>query len=570
MSDTTDRSDTTSRPTEDSKPPLTLWDRFARSVQRHPNRPALTADARTLSYADLHAHATALAEQLYTAGPPPHRIALLAARTPETYAAYLAVQRLGAAVVPLNPAAPPDRNETIVRQAGATLVLADAAVDHSPAGAGAALVPVSLTDPALAHNDAQIPGPGPEDDAYILFTSGSTGRPKGVVIRHANTDAYLDHAVARSGARADSRLSQTFDLTFDPSVFDLFVAWSTGAALVVPTREELMDPAGFVTQQKLTHWFSVPSVVSLASRLRRLPPRSMPSLQYAAFAGEPLTVRQAEAWHAAAPQACLENLYGPTELTVTCTGYRLPSDPAHWPRTANGTVPIGNAHPGATTQVVDAQMHPANEGELLVRGAQRFPGYLEPTDNRGRFAAGEPDRPDAAFEPYDGGPLTDAYWYRTGDRVVTEDDGLVHLGRLDGQIKINGYRVELGEIEEGLRSQPGVQDAVAIARTDRPTPVIEAVYTGNAPSPALLLDAVKQRLPSYMVPRTLLHLPELPLNLNGKIDRAAVYAALGPARPDTHSPARTGPPTPADGPIAPAPVGTASAVRRDALKEGPQ
>ncbi|MGW2787863.1 amino acid adenylation domain-containing protein [Streptomyces populi] len=507
---------------------LTLWDRFARTAGRHPGRPALTAGSTTLSYARLCTHAQALAARLYAAGPPPRRIALLAERTAVTYAAYLAVQRLGAAVVPLNPAAPPARNEMVVRQAGAAMVLVDAAGDAAAAGQAAPLVPLSLTDPADSPDLRDLAGPAPQDTAYILFTSGSTGRPKGVVIRHANTDAYLDHAAARTGAGPDSRLSQTFDLTFDPSVFDMFVAWSTGAALVVPTRDELMDPAGFVARHRLTHWFSVPSVVSLAARLRRLAPDSMPTLRYAAFAGEPLTLRQARTFAAAAPGACLENLYGPTELTVTCTGYRLPIDPGHWPRTANGTVPIGTAHPGAETLVVDERMHPADEGELLVRGAQRFPGYLDPADDPGRFATGEPC---TGLAPYEGGPLDGAHWYRTGDRVARGGDGLVHLGRLDSQVKISGYRVELGEIEEVLRSRPGVLDAVVVARDDRSAPVLQAVYTGEAPDPAPLLEALHERLPAYMVPRTLLRLPELPLNLNGKTDRHAVLAALDAARP---------------------------------------
>ncbi|MER5927736.1 amino acid adenylation domain-containing protein [Streptomyces mirabilis] len=530
---------------------LTLWDRFARTAARHPGHPALTAGSTTLSYAELRTHAEALAARLCTA-PPPRRVALLAERTPVTYAAYLAVQRLGAAVVPLNPAAPPGRNETVVRQSGAALVLADAASDAAPAGQAAPLVPIALTDTAGTTDTANtagttvspglsgLAGPGPQDTAYILFTSGSTGRPKGVVISHANTDAYLDHVVERTGAGPDSRLSQTFDLTFDPSVFDMFVAWSTGAALVVPTRDELMDPAGFVARHRLTHWFSVPSVVSLATRLRRLGPDSMPTLRYAAFAGEPLTLQQARSFAAAAPGACLENLYGPTELTVTCTGYRFPADPADWPRTANGTLPIGTAHPGADTLVVDERMHPADEGELLVRGAQRFPGYLDPADDPGRFAGGEPA---TGLTPYEGGTLTEAHWYRTGDRVARDGDGLVHLGRLDSQVKISGYRVELGEIEEALRSRPGVDDAVVVARDDRSAPVLQAVYTGDARDSAPLLEALQKRLPAYMVPRTLLRLPELPLNLNGKTDRHAVLTALDTARPATPGTPR---PVPAD------------------------
>ncbi|MFF8830839.1 amino acid adenylation domain-containing protein [Streptomyces sp. NPDC015131] len=535
---------------------LTLWDRFARTADRHPDRTALVAGSTALTYAGLREHAEALAARLAGGAAPPPRVALLAERTPATYAAYLAVQRLGAAVVPLNPAAPPDRNETVVRQAGAALVLADAAADARPAGRAAPLVPVNLTGtPGGREALDGVPGPGPQDVAYILFTSGSTGRPKGVVIRHANTDAYLRHAVERTGAGVDSRMSQTFDLTFDPSVFDMFVAWSTGAALVVPTRDELMDPVGFVTGHRLTHWFSVPSVVSLAVRLRRLVPGSMPTLRYAAFAGEPLTLHQAGAFAAAAPGARLENLYGPTELTVTCTGHRLPAGPDDWARTPNGTVPIGTAHPGAETLVVDEHLRPAERGELLVRGAQRFPGYLDPADDLGRFATGEPA---TGLAPYTGGELTESAWYRTGDRVERHGDDLVHLGRLDSQIKISGYRVELGEIEAALRSRPGVTDAVVVARTDRPTPVLEAVYTGDAQDSGPLLGALQERLPGYMVPRTLLRLAELPLNLNGKTDRGAVLAALDTAR---RAPSATGGPSPAvPDPAVPDPVGGPSAT----------
>lgn len=177
--------------------------------------------------------------------------------------------------------------------------------------------------------------------------------------------------------------------------------------------------------------------------------------------------------------------------------------------------------------MVDERLRPAEEGELLVRGTQRFPGYLDPADDPGRFAAGEPG---TGLIPCEGGPLTDAHWYRTGDRVARDGEGLVHLGRLDSQVKISGYRVELGEVEEALRARPGVTNAVVVARTDLSAPVLQAVCTGNAPDPAPLLEALQERLPAYMVPRTLLRLPELPLNLNGKTDRGAVAAALDTAR----------------------------------------
>ncbi|MDW4918670.1 amino acid adenylation domain-containing protein [Streptomyces californicus] len=518
---------------------LSLWDRFDGTARRYPHHTALVADSTTLTYAALLHHAETLAARILEHGGTPRTVALLARRTPATYAAYLAIQRIGAAAVPLNPSAPRARNETVVRDSGSFLVLADAAHPAHAAGQAAPLLPVSLSDtaePAATTLLTNTPPPGPQDTAYILFTSGSTGRPKGVVIQHANTHAYLQHAVARTGAGPDSRLSQTFDLTFDPSVFDMFVTWSTGAALVVPTRDELMDPAGFADRHQLTHWFSVPSVISLASRLRRLAPGSMPTLQYAAFAGEPLTLRQASALAAAAPGARLENLYGPTELTITCTGHRLPADTQDWPSTTNGTVPIGTPHPGADTLIVDDDLNPSLQGELLVRGTQRFPGYLDANDNHGRFLTGEPA---TGLTPYTGGNLPPTAWYRTGDRVAHHGTELVHLGRLDSQVKINGYRIELGEVEEALRSCDGVTEAVVIARTDRPTPALQAVYTGPATQTEPLLAALQKRLPDYMVPRTCLRLDQLPLNPNGKTDRAAVLAALDTNQHPTPAPAHT-------------------------------
>ncbi|WP_369799244.1 AMP-binding protein [Micromonospora sp. M42] len=186
----------------------------------------------------------------------------------------------------------------------------------------------------------------PDEVAYLLFTSGSTGRPKGVPIRHRNVDAFLTCCRDRYPVGPGDRLSQTFDLTFDPSVFDMFVAWGGGATLVVPQPDEVLTPVRFVNERRITHWFSVPSVVSLARRMRMLSPGAMPGLRHSLFAGEALTLEQARAWAAAAPGSVVENLYGPTELTVTCTGHRLPADPADWPATSNGTVPIGDAHPG--------------------------------------------------------------------------------------------------------------------------------------------------------------------------------------------------------------------------------
>src|SRR6266511_409114 len=226
----------------------------------------------------------------------------------------------------------------------------------------------------------------------------------------------------------------------------MFVAWCGGATLVVPQHDELLTPVGFVNDRRITHWFSVPSVVSIAHRLRSLRPGCMPGLRWSLFAGEQLTIAQALAWAGAAPNATIENLYGPTELTITCTGYRLPRDVARWPATSNGTVPIGRPLPHLQAMVLTEAGTTGAEGELCVRGPQRFDGYLNAEH----------------------------------DRVRIEDGELVHLGRFDDQVKILGYRIELGEIESVLRRHPGVLDAVVLAVPVSNEIGLFAWHTGDA------------------------------------------------------------------------------------------
>ncbi|MGC5015559.1 AMP-binding protein [Streptosporangium sp. DT93] len=564
----------------------TLHQWFAASAARFGDRTALEVGGERYTYAELEAMSAHLAARIAAAcGGPPARVGLHAGRGVLAYAGYLAIQRLGAAAVPLNPAAPAARNRLVAASARLDLVLSDATHeppdlagppgDDGPGSLGANLagprgdVPPTLrVDPAdvpraTASREAGAPREAGADDlAYVLFTSGSTGVPKGVPVRHRAVDAYLRHVIPRYGIGPGCRVSQTFDLTFDLSVFDLFATWGGGATLVVPGRYDLLKPVAFVARERLTHWFSVPSVVSVAMRLRRLAPGAMPSLRWSLFCGEPLTLRQADAWRSAAPGGVLENLYGPTELTLSCTEYRLPADRSLWPETANGTVPIGLPYPGVEHLVLDGDGRPAEEGELCLRGVQRFPGYTDPAVNAGRFTAFDGDAPVPAgtgdgtvaahatvagegASAVDGtvtgnatvaedltvtGDATVApeLWYRTGDRVAWRDGLLVHLGRLDQQVKISGHRVELGEVECALRGQPGVQEAAVLALPGPDgEPELTAACTGADLDAVALVKGVTQVLPGYMVPRSVTLLAELPLNANGKVDRRTLAGLLG-------------------------------------------
>jgi amino acid adenylation domain-containing protein len=506
-----------------------MYQWFAKSAAEYSDEIALEVNQEKITYRELSDLVNRFAARLIRECPvsPGVRVGLLAERSLTTYAGYLAVQRLGATVVPLNPAFPAARNAEIAAAARLDIVVAE----HAEWGAilkrpVVHIAPAELATMRTRTAPSLPPCPVGDDDlAYILFTSGSTGRPKGVPIQQSNISAYLIHTVPRYEIGPGARLSQNFDLTFDLSVFDMFVAWGGGATLVVPTRQELLSPVRFVNTHGVTHWFSVPSVISLAGRRHSLTPGAMPTLRWSLFCGEPLTLQQAEAWCAAAPQSVLENIYGPTELTISCAEYRLPPDVAEWPRPSGGTVPIGSPYPSMEHIILGDDGYPAETGELCLRGAQRFPGYLDPTDNIGRFLV----TGSGPAEIYDGsGPLTRQHWYRTGDRVLEHDGRLVHLGRLDDQVKIRGYRIELGEIEAVIRKQPAVRDAIVMALPGADGEAdLECAITGVGCDTDAILRTLRRRLPDYMVPRRLTVFTELPVNHNGKIDRHALAETLG-------------------------------------------
>lgn len=480
-----------------------------------------------MRYRELAERVEELSGRIHRIAPGDTPAALLADRSVGAYTGYLALSRLGRAVVPISPAHPIQRNRRICSAAGVGPVVGGGTAGPLAASLGATGPDVRVApDAEVGMLSAGVDAArGADQVAYVLFTSGSTGTPKGVPIRLEQLSEYVPFCAEEYGVTSESRTSQTFDLTFDPSVFDMAVTWYAGGTLVVPSDHDLMAPVAFVTRHELTHWFSVPSLVSLGMRMRGLRPASMPSLRRSLFAGEQLTLDQARAWATAAPNSTIENLYGPTELTVTCVGYRLPRAIDDWPRTVNGTVPIGQGYPHLETALMTAdglrELGPDGalaheiEGELCVRGTQRFGGYLHAADNRDRFVgshvgAGVPDR---------------VAWYRTGDIVRTGPEGLVHLGRSDEQVKLAGRRVELGEIENALREHVAVEEAVVVVVGAPVEPRLRACLTGDPVEHHAIQEHVRARLPRHMVPAEVIFVDEYPRNANGKIDRAALLPA---------------------------------------------
>jgi amino acid adenylation domain-containing protein len=522
--------------------PSTLHELFTSSAVRHPHRTALEVGGRALTYAELDRLSSRLAgEILRGTGHRPARVGLLAARSLTAYAGYLAALRLGAAAVPMNPAHPPARHLAVVMDGALDVVVGDSsrrrgALEASPdIGVPALLIDDALlarltdnaddTEGGNGGGDADGEGsghtaPGPDDLAYILYTSGSTGVPRGVPVRHANIVSFINWAVGACGFGPADRTSQNVEFSFDVAVYEMFVTWAAGGALVVPRPNDVLRPSRFVNDRRITHWFCVPSLGSLAARAGALAPGSMPTLTKVMLGGERLTAEQARQWAEAAPHAELHNMYGPTEVSVVCVHKNLGGKGRLVAAGANDTMPIGDVLPHLESLILGEDGKPAESGELCVRGPQRFTGYLDPVHNESRFLRRPPGAA-AAVLPL-GEPVRDTDWYRTGDLVRPEGNGLVFLGRLDDQVKVHGHRIEVGEVEAQLTGYPGVHEAVVVAHGTGAEATLVAHYTGVATPSADLTAHLRDRLPLYMLPSRFLHREAFPLNTNGKIDRRSL------------------------------------------------
>ncbi|HEX3650254.1 MAG TPA: AMP-binding protein, partial [Pseudonocardiaceae bacterium] len=317
----------------------TMYEWFADSAGRHPDRLALRVAGTDLTYRELATAAARVAgDLLRTVGGWPRRVGVLSSRSVGAYAAYLAALRLGVTVVPLNTESPAARNAGIIQAAGvdvlATAPLDDQLADELAERTGIPVVRISDGD-ALGTTRltglADVHAGDSDDIAYIIFTSGSTGAPKGVPIRHRQFSTWLSYMVTCFDCQPDIRVAQTSDLAWDVSLWTLFIPWSHGGAVIVPERRDMLAPNDFINVNGITHWFSTPSVITSARLLGDIGPGSLPTLRWCVFAGEALTVDNALAWYEAMPNGTLCNTYGPTEITCTCLTYPLPRDPADWP-----------------------------------------------------------------------------------------------------------------------------------------------------------------------------------------------------------------------------------------------
>ncbi len=362
--------------------------RILEIARDYPARTALIIDGESWTYGELVAAAFGVAERFGAVGDdePQPITAVMAQRHVSAYIGILAARFSGHAYVPLNVNHPCQRNATILKSSGAQRVVcgdfAAATLRDIVAAAGLPenALPVIACGERKADYDvdsgAQAPErqQSPSDLAYMLFTSGSTGIPKGVPIQNAQLEAYLNVAASMVKLQPVDRCSQTSELTYDVSVHDMFLCWENGATLVNASEKDLRMPAVYIRDQSITCWFSVPSLAYQIRKQEDLVPGAFPSLRLSLFAGEALPTVIATEWAQAAPNSSVQNWYGPTEATITCSRFVL-TDKA----IAGDTVPIGKAYDNMELLVLDSTQEPLPDGEpgeLYLSGAQVATGYL--------------------------------------------------------------------------------------------------------------------------------------------------------------------------------------------------
>jgi amino acid adenylation domain-containing protein len=488
---------------------------FESQAARRPDAVAVACGARRLTYAELSRASTRLAEALVARGVAPGgRVGLRLERSLEMVIALLGVLKAGAAYVPLDPAYPPQRLRLLVEDSGVGLVLTSADIEQMLAR------PAATEPPALARV-------APDSPAYVIYTSGSSGVPKGVEVLHRGIVRLLC-GVSYVPFGEDQVFLQLASLSFDASTFEIWGALLHGGRLVLyPGRFPVATELGRVLQDEgVTTLLLTPS---LFNSIVEEAPGVLAPVRWLLVGGEALSAPHIRRALEALPSTEIVNAYGPTESTVIACCYLIPRPlPAGWT-----SIPIGRSIANTRVYVLDGHRQPVPvgvPGELFIGGDGVARGYL----NRPDLTAG-------AFQPDPFDSTPGARMYRTGDRVRYLPEGnLEFLDRLDEQVKLRGFRIEVGEIEAALRSHPAVQSACVLLRTDEAGDRCLVAYftavSGRDPGEPALREHLEARLPAYMVPARFVLLDALPLGPNGKVDRAALPhppARSSASAPDT-------------------------------------
>jgi amino acid adenylation domain-containing protein len=504
---------------------------LSKSAKAYPEKPAVWARGRSITYRELDDRSNQLAHLLREKGiNKGDRVGMFFPKCVESVISMLGVLKAGGVYVPLDPQAPPDRIGYIIGNCGIQILITNSdkrsgltpetlsalecciLTEGRRDGGGDLIAWSRLAEFPAAH--------APEvslietDLAYILYTSGSTGRPKGVMLSHQNALTFVEWCAEEFQVRSEDRLSNHAPLHFDLSVFDVYNTLEAGATVYLITEDLAVFPtslANFIQTEAITIWYSVPSALMLLLLHGRVTVENLKSIRILLFAGEVFPMKYLRQLAEMTPSCELYNLYGPTETNV-CTYYKVERE-----RLASlEKLPIGIACANTETFSVTPEGRLAGKGEvgeLYVRGPAVTGGYWADSELTAKVVV-----------PNHFQHQSDEKMYRTGDMVTVGEDGNYYFqGRRDSMIKSRGYRIELGEIESALLSHPGVREAAVLADPDEIIGNrIRAVVATHIPGSLEVLELQQycaSRVPRYMVPELIDLCEELPKTSTGKIDR---------------------------------------------------
>lgn len=413
-----------------------------------------------------------------------------------TYAAILAVSYIGSAYVPLNAKYPSEKIKEIVEDSKLKRVVCfNSDFDF--------LSETNLLkiDDDIETGQVELELKNNSQLAYVIYTSGSTGKPKGVPVSRSNINYLFNYYLSEYDFNSNDKFLQSYELSFDVSVFSVFCAWNVGASVYVVPESNAKHIEIFKTiqQYKITVASFVPGVLSLIEKF--LPEFNFPQLRYSFFSGDALKHSLAIKWKACLSNGVIHNFYGPTETTIVCTRYIWQELEAEQ-ESRNNIVPIGKPFPQMNFLLLSEEGEVVSdlnaEAELCFEGEQVIDSYLNNL-YEDRFIQ-----------------INNKRFYKTGDRVSLNERGnLIFHGRLDSQVKINGYRVELPEIENAINTSCGYTNKVIVGSKNGVNQLIAFIESENEISAHELLE---KRIPSYMIPSKFIFVKHLPLTINGKLD----------------------------------------------------
>jgi amino acid adenylation domain-containing protein len=494
-------------------------------AERQPERSAVIWQGQRLSYHELNSRANHVAHYLRSRGiEPDARVAICLEPSFDFAVAVLGVLKAGGACVPLDPNYPKERLAYMLQDAEARVLITGSVPSAPDAPNGCEVLPLTDKPKFLsAYPSTNLRGVvQPSNIAYVVYTSGSTGQPRGVLLPHAGLVNYNANMARVYSMSPDDRVLQFCSLSFDIAVEEIFIAWLSGATLVMKSREMPLAVPEFlpwIEKQGIT-------VLDLPTAywhewMHQLPQLSKPfpaSLRLTIVGGEKVSAKAYAAWAGSVGRHVRwVNTYGPTEASIAATMY----EPTPGNHSVPENVPIGRPVPNARVYLLDPELNPIATGvvgELHIGGVGVARGYLNRPELTAQKFISDP------FSPEPGARL-----YKTGDLARYLPSGEIEfVGRTDDQIKIRGFRVELGEIETALAKHSGVRDCAVVAREDTSGNKLLVAYFVASPGVQVsapdLRSYLQQSLPDYMVPFTFVALPAMPLTPNGKINRRGLPA----------------------------------------------